>query len=383
MIARFGRQRGAIAAICAVLAVQGSGLLPVAAESTGYTRVRAEGRADGTTPASRDTAIAAAKRHAVSMWLELLLGEAPDARFDTMIQQGTDYVDSARLVDLNTEAGETRVDIEAYMEEWPLRADAAALLFQSRSTPPAVAFLIDERLVHTNARHFQQACHAAVPLTEAFRKQRFRIVPPETIDQAYSDRELATLVDSPPDDIRNVGLEFGADTVVVLRCVIEVGPAESGHDLFDAHVDVAAQVIGVHDGRLHENVEAQAAVVCAVPEDGIRFAVDDAVYKLRDRVSVGAALAAEAGEREDLCTLTIEGVQTWLDVERIREHLEAQPGASEVSIVSARRGLGQIRFAYSGRMRPLVEALETGSDRAPGLVVRSVVDRELRFAMTN
>ena len=114
-----------------------------AASIPGVIKIRSEGYAQGDGPRARDAAEQDAKRQALLIWLDALLGEVIEQDFAPILDRVDSYAQSSRIVELKHEDAGTRVIVEVYVREWPLRVDVAALLAPMLLSPPRVVLLLD------------------------------------------------------------------------------------------------------------------------------------------------------------------------------------------------------------------------------------------------
>lgn len=342
-------------------------------------KVRSEGRVIGTTLDARDEAVRDAKRQAVALWLESMLGQPPEDRLQPMLDHAQDYVQSSRVVTLDTQDGHTHVDLEVYLYERALRADLASVLFQQRSQPPQLVLLVIEEDETSGARRFQSQSRVAPALAEAFRSRGFALLDPDRVLQRYSERDLLGLSSAGASALGRCAREFHTDALVLIDAKLSVTANQAGVGALRAHVVLNASVVGASDGRLYERTRGEAEVNCQAPEDGFRFAVDDALYKIRDRLIVGSVLAGWRPAPSDLFELTLENAPSWDAVERVGDRVRAYPGAAKVEVLTGQHDSGTIRFEYGGSIGELVRSLQQPLRDGYVLQPEVVVNRTMRF----
>ncbi len=342
------------------------------------TKVRCEGRAAGTNLAARDAAVLDAKRNAVWMWLEMEFGEAPGDEFKPLLDFLDVYVASSRSLGVHTESGYTVAELEVYLFEWPLRADAAALLFRLRPEPPRIAFLCIESDAASNSRKFQSQTRVAPLFAKAFQEKGITILDPAQAQGEYSERELITIAGSGDAALARYGVEVGADAVILVDTALSAEKSGVGRDSLRAKSIVTVRVVSTVDGRLFYDARSNAEIDCVAAEQGYEFTLPDAVYKVRDQVLAGAILAAHRASGPQV-RLTIEGVGDYLLAERYAKLLRTADGTSGVQVVSVRGGAALLHFAYDGRMAALVDFLQAGTTDLPRLEVSRVVGSDMHL----
>lgn len=348
------------------------------AQSGEPVKVRAEGSARGTNLRARDDAIAAAKSRAVQLWLESLLGSPPSSAFEPIFGQPDYYVQTFRILDLDAREGSTYVDIEAYLHEWALKADAATVLFRERAEPPRVALLIVEERVDEGARRFQGDSRLAAPIQQILEDRGFSTISPDAILRRYSEREILGLITAGPAALARCAREHRADAVVVVQGTLDVKSNTEGVGPLRARADLEVLVAGATTPRLYEHAVGAAEVNCLTADEGLAFALDDAIYKIRDHVLVGAALAGAQGGSSAF-ELTLEDAPSWEAVEWVGDRLREYPGVVNLEVLAAEQGYGLIRFGYDGSIGDLVRTLEQAQSPSYALEARTVVERNMRF----
>lgn len=370
------RRRAAAVVLCLSLG-------PLALDAAGaesakdVTKVESEGCAEGTANASRDAAVLDARRNAVRLWLEMELGAPPGDEFLPLLGSLDRYTASSRLLGVHPAAGRTCADLEVYLYEWPLRADTAALLFRLRATPPKVAFLFIEEDATQGSRRFQHQTRSAKLFTQAFASKGLAVVTGGASAGGYSERELVSILEAGPAALARYGAEQGADAVVAVETKLTAAkPQGAGSKGLRARAQVLVRTVGTADARLHDRSQGDAEIDCVDAASGHSFALSDAVYKVRDRVIVGAILASEGGSGQQV-RLTLEGVGDFVVAERFAELLRGAAGVSDANVVSVRGGSALLQFSYAGRMGPLVESLTAGGPGLPKLDVIKVAGTEM------
>ena len=348
---------------------------PTSAQST---KVRSEGCAEGTSPASRDAAVVDARRNAVWLWLELELGEEPGDEFLPLLDYLDHYTASFRLLGVRTEDGKTCVDLDVYLYEWPLRADTAALLFRLRAAPPKVAFLFVEQDASASSRKFQAETRVSKLFTDLFAEKGFTIVNSDPSASGYSDRELLSIAGGGEAALARYGAEIGAEAVIAVEVTLSAAPEPTSGGGLRAKAEVLARAVSTSTGRLHDRWRGEAETDCANAASGFGFALPDAVYKVRDRAIVGAILAARPGGGGQI-RLTIEGLGDFVVAQRFAEFLGTVAGVRNAGVVSVRAGAALLSFSYDGRMGALVEVLESGDAGLPKLSAQKVAGTEMVF----
>lgn len=341
-------------------------------------KIRSEGCAPGTNLAARDAAVLQAKRNAVWLWLEMEFGETPGDDFLPLLEFLNIYVASSRSLGVRTDAGQTCVELEVYLFEWPLRADAATLLFRLRPEPPRIALLCIEADMAGNARSFQGQTKTAKLLSETLRSKGILVVDTAATQGAYTERELISILGSGDVALARYGVEVGADAVIAIDTRLNVKNSGAGRDSMRAQADMNVRVVSTADGRLFYDALSTAEIDCTTAESGYEFVLPDAVYKVRDQVVAGAILAAHRSVGPQV-RLTIDGVGDYLLAERYAALLRRAKGVSKAEVISVRSGAALIQFAYAGRMSLLVDYLKAGAPDLPQLEVSRVVGTDMHF----
>jgi len=343
-------------------------------------RVSAEACAPGKTPSSRDAALRLAQEHAVRLWISGTLEVADTSIFDPLMEYLDTYVASSRLTDIHLRENETCVEAEVYLFEDALRTDVAAAVFNHRTSPPVVAFLFVENDAAANARRFQEFAELGKPIVQSFRDKGFAIVEPAAARGLFGEREMLAALEAGPPALARFAADLGAEAVVSVEGFFSVPSSSTEDGVLKAKARLDLMVVSAADAAMTEKTVAEAEVTAADAPTGLQFALNDALYKLRDKALVAAVLAAR-GVASDRFELTIGGVRDRAVAEIIARGLEKCSGVSDSRVLSARNGEARLSFRYSGKVGAVVDYLESGLSGQP-LKVEQVAGRVMRFRVS-
>ena len=355
-----------------------------AASIPGVIKIRAEGFAQGDGPRARDAAELDAKRRALLIWLDSLLGEVSEEDFAPILYRVDAYAQSSRIVELKHEDAGTRVIVEVYVREWPLRVDVAALLVPMLSSPPRVVLLIAEQGPGNVVPNFGEEGRAVRALAKSLRARGIEVEDAARLRERYTQRELSTYLRGGLQSIAKFGRENGADVVIAGNMVAVTRVENSTGSTLRARATLQLSVVRSEDATLYDSIATEAEVTCLVAEDGARMAIEDATYKGTDAVAVAAVLAAARPSAKTAeVELRLDNPRDWREVEQVAERLRAFEGVREVDVMRARTGTGIIRFTYSGKMSPLVDDLTRPFPGGRDLETRRVIGREMVFTFVD
>lgn len=355
-----------------------------AASIPGVIKIRSEGYAQGDGPRARDAAELDAKRRALLIWLDSLLGEASEEDFAPILDRVDAYAVSSRIVELKHENAGTQVIVEVYVHEWRLRVDAAALLLPMLSSPPRVVLLIAEEGPGNAVPIFGEEGRAVKALAKSLRARGIDVEDAAKLRERYTRRELSTYLRGGHLSIAKFGREYGVDVVIAGSVVAVTRLENSAGSTLRTRATLRLSVIRSEDAVLYDLIETEAEVSSLLAADGARIAIEDATYKGRDAAAVAVVLAAARSTvKSAKVELHLDNPRDWREVEQVAARLRAYEGVREVDVMRARTGTGIIRFAYSGKMSALVDGLTRPFPGGRDIEARRVVGRDMVFTFVD
>lgn len=350
----------------------------------GIVKIRAEGYAPGDGPRARDAAEVDAKRRALLIWLESVLGEVSEEDFAPILDRVDGYAQASRIVELKHEDAGTRVIVEVYVREWPLRVDTAALLVPMLRSAPRVVLLIAEEGPANAAPIFGPEGTALKALAKSLRARGIDVEDAAKLRERYTKRELLTYLHGGLPSIAKFGRENRADVVIAGKVIATARVENPAGPTLRVRATLQLSVVRSEDAVLYDSIATEAEVTCRVAEEGARMAIEDATYKARDAAAVAAVLsAARPPARTAGVELRLDNPRDWREVEQVAARLRAFEGVREVDVMRAQIGTGIIRFEYSGKMSALVEDLKRPFPGGRNVEARRVVDREMLYTFVN
>lgn len=333
-------------------------ILAHAAPVPGLVKISSEGYAKGHGPEARAAAVVDAREQALRIWVESILGETAGDAYLAIIKSPDAYAQSSRLLNVEDDEVGTHVSVDVYVFEETLRADMAAVLMRTFPEPPRVALLIGEQVLPGEAQHFGPEGHVVSYLSAALRTVGFFVVDAAEVRSRYTERELLTYLRGGYQSVARFGRENNADVVISGTVGADLRVENPTGQTLRAHAAVTLDVVRSDAGQLYEAVATEAEVSCRVAVDGVRMAIEDATYKVRNAVLVGAALAAagpSAGAPD--FELRIESASGWQEIERVAQRLRQFDSVDKVEVLRSQSGAGIVHFEYGGKMAALVRHL--------------------------
>lgn len=219
----------------------------------------------------------------------------------------------------------------------------------------------------------------AAPLMEAFRAKGFRLIEPADARRMYGERELLAALETGPTALARFAADLNAEAVVCVESRLTAWDQQDGARAVRNRAELKLLVVSASDGATLENFTAAAEVTAADAPTGLRYAIDDALYKIRDLAAVAAVLASR-GTMPDRFDLSIDGVRDFAAADGIARSLRRLDGVSGADVLTVRDGVARLRFVYSGRIAAVVEFLESGGAGQPMRAVK-VVDKDMQFRL--
>ena len=364
---------------CAVLAAVGAVIAPAAAAGTDTAQVTVEASAPGSGGPARAQAIAEAQRQAVVDTLESMLATADFTAVAPLIDHAAHYVHSFRLLDQRQEDRGTWVEIEVEIRKSALRRDAVELILPQLSEIPSVLVYLAEAVGEPGESPQLQQGHSPSDelIAEFLRENGLDVLTAREIADYYGAGELRQYFEAGADGMALLGRIHQTDTV--LTGVVHHHSKEGAAANVRANdCIVELKLVRSSDGAVMEEFDAKATVHSIDPNHGGAQAREDACYKVRGEVLVGAVLGALNSNGGDGVLVTVEGLWNEEVLEELVRLLLDDVGADDVDVLYYSPEHTRIQADYEGCMAFFTDTLTTSllsghRLRAPRVVARDVL----------
>jgi len=342
--------------------------------------LRMVGRAEGTGFTARHEALQAARQEVIWEILKSKIASGDVRPFRVMVRNADAYIDRTVDLHIDTDGGQTRIEIDAYVNIRAFEQDLAALAKPRLAMPPSVACLIGERDGDGPIR-IDAGGLAEQGLVSGLDELEIDARGHGEAEIRRSDADLVAVLG---DDLARAAAyarETLADAVVLGVVTIAREPDQDQSGTAKTRATLEARVFRGSDGDLLEVFARSAAItgndVAACREE----AVGDVATKLLGDVTVATVLSVLGSQKRDevLITLLNPGSRERMN---LFTGLLAQDNAVhsiEESYFSERSA--RVRVGYDGAMSYLVDLLLDKSYDGWIIEVQEVIGREMNLVM--
>jgi antirestriction protein ArdC len=168
--------------------------------------------------------------------------------------------------------------------------------------------------------------------------------------------------------------------------VVVIGTARSSYSQVSDDVNMRRNAAELRlnifrgsDGKMVDDVFAEAVVHAADAFEGGEAAVQDACRKVQTRVITAAAIAVLSTQASDNMLVTVLHPESSARLDALVAEMAAQPGAGPPQVLYYSPGLARISLPYSGRMGEFVDALSTFQHEGAKLEVTRVLKKDMEL----
>lgn len=344
-------------------------------------KVRLEASAPGVGAAGRIAALERAKKQAIEKVVEGLASQVDPRLLKPLVDRAPYYVRSCEVVDQKQKGATTELEVEAYILDRDLRRDLASIVLPLFPRVPRVAVVIVEAQGEAPPDWAEETPGAEAQLIDTFKDAGLEVVDPETLRAQCSGEELMNRIRGDASAAAKFARENFADVAVVGEATVSSEPATERSNLGTTRATVTVRVIRAVDARTFDAQTGEAVVQSLNPAEGSAIAVSDACGKIRQAVLVSAVLAVAAAESSDNLVVTIDGLESATQWERVCEALGRLPGVEEVEDLFFTGAVGRARVNYTGEIPPFVDRLAEEGVAGVRLEPQRVVDRDMTLVI--
>lgn len=334
-------------------------LAPLALSETEseFIKVRAEATVAGEGVAARGEAVTQAERDILRLCAQSVVPESSVPSFEDLFANTEAYIRSTQLVRYETMGGETRVEIESYVNRRALLESIAKTAVKQLATPPTVLCLIAERIGEANEFRVAEPGVAEEAIAKALEEKGLRPVGYEAVNRCFSAQELSEAIQAGPDSLGDLARRSFADVLIAGVATSTPANEPGGGNVRANQAAMDLHVFRASDGALVEALSSKAVVHSVDDAEGGRAAIEDACAKAVSELVTSAILAGLAiGQRHEvLLTVDAPGARGRFD--EILAALKEFCGVDAVQELFYTDTLARVRVEYDGLMGPFMDNL--------------------------
>lgn len=342
--------------------------------------LRMVGRAEGTGFTARHEALQAARQEVIWEILKSKIASGDVRPFRVMVRNADAYIDRVVELHVDSDGGQTRVEIDAFVDIASFEQDLAALAMPRLAMPPVVACLIGE-----------QDAGGPLEVTEEGLAERALVSGLDDLEIdarghgeaaiTLSDADLKAALSGDLAHAAAYARETLADAVVlgVVTVVREADQDQSGTAKTRATLE--ARVFRGSDGDLLEVFARSAAITGNDPVACREEAVGDVATKLLGDVTVATVLSVLGSQKRDEVLITLMNPGSRERMNLLTGLLAEDNAVHSVEEAYFSERSARIRVGYEGPMSYLVDQLLTRSYDGWILEVQEVIGRDMKLVM--
>jgi hypothetical protein len=341
--------------------------------------VRSTGYAEGVGYAARDRAVGDARQRALVEVLQALSASEDLKLFHPILRNVNTYVPTYDLLRHDQVGADTRVEIDAHVQEAPLHRDIAAIMLPRLPEKPKVLLVIGEQIGDDGIMAVPDFGAAEVALKEALEDKGLEVRGVDTLDKLYTHPQLMDVVSGSVE----LGSKFAKENPAH---VIVVGTARSTYVLEEADknlkkntAEVKLNVFRGSDGKMISDVFSQAVVHSADAFEGGEAAVQDACRKAQQDVLTAAAITVLSTRASDGLLITVLDPETPERLAALVQAIESLPGAGKAQTLYFSPSLARLSMPYDDSLSYLVDSLSYAKPGGAAVEVTRVLKRDVEI----
>lgn len=351
-----------------------------AAPAEGELVLRMLGNAEGTGFAARHAAIQDAREEVIWEILKTKIASGDLRPFRSMVRSADKYITRVEELHLDSEGGQTRVEIDAYVDIQAVEHDLATLMLPRLATPPTVTCLIaleDEK----GELYLEEPGLAEKALVEGLKS--IGLAPGTHLDTTaqYSPADLRAALTGDLEKAAAYAKETLSDAVVLGILSVERGPDLDQSGTAKTRVTLDARVFRGSDGDLLDAFARSAAIIGADPVACLEEATTDSAKKMLGDITVSTVLSVLSTQKRDEVLITLQNPGSRTRVEALVGLLDQESSVNSIEESFYSDRLARLRVGYEGPMAYIVDLLRSHSYEGSTIEVQSVVDRDMNLIM--
>ena len=336
-----------------------------------------DGTAEGTGRAARAQAVANAQTIVLADLVESLAGSSNLSLFTPILDSPQAYVHSCRVLQCSEEAGVTRVEVEVSVLQRELRRDMAALVLAGLERPLSVLVLVRAAPSDLALDLSSLPLQVEGRLSGVLKEKGLDVVGPGGARGLYAEAELDERLRGEKEALAALARENLVDVIVV--GVLSIESTQTGVNTFTNRIGLSLQVVREHDAALLDVLKREVVNHSAVPEEGVRAAVEEVCELFNESLEMTVLLAGSRLPSRPYVVVEIENLGDPDRMDRVAEVIGTVFGVTEVNVLFKTDQVGRLRFLYEGPMSLVVNALRDHQFDGFSLAVTRAVGRRITY----
>jgi len=369
-------------------------------DDEGFIKVRIEAKAPGTGMEARAVATRNAQHAILAQILKTSLAIDDAPTIEPLLQRPERYIRSTQLACYEIVDGETRIQVESFVDRNQLLKDAAALILPRIQPPPKALVLVAQQVGANEPAVASSAATAESEIGKALEKASFEVVDTASVRACHTEAELLAAIKGDSQVAGSFAREGFADVVVLGEATVDAEPSAPGKmgrfpisglrggvdrtagnreasQFFRRHGKVTVRVFRGRDGKCIDTLTREAVVHSAIPAEGATAALEDACAKLTEDMVMLCVMAVVGEQARDELVITLEEPGTRERLDAFAGVLVKATGSPTVDALLYSDRLARVRVRYAGSMVPLMDILTGNTYEGMALEIQKALKRDV------
>jgi len=346
-------------------------------DDEGFIKVRMEAKAPGTDMEARAVATRNAQYAILAQILKTSLAIDDAPTIDPLVQRSERYIRSTQLARYEIVDGETRIEVESFVDRNQLLKDAAALILPRMQPPPKALVLVAQQAGANEPAVASSAATAESEIGRALEKASFEVVATASVRACHTEADLLAAIKGDSQAAGSFAREGFADVVVLGEAAVDAESSAPGQAVPRRHGQVTVRVFRGRDGKCIDTLTREAVVHSASLAEGAAAALEDACAKLTEDMVMLCVMAVAGEQARDELVITLEEPGTRERLDAFAGVLVKATGSPAVDVLLYSDRLARVRVRYAGSMVPLMDILTGNTYEGMALEIRRALQRDV------
>ena len=347
-----------------------------------------EAKAPGTGMEARAVATRNAQHAILAQILKTSLAIDDAPTIEPLLQRPERYIRSTQLARYEIVDGETRIEVESFVDRNQLLKDAASLILPRIQPPPKALVLVAQQAGANEPAVASSAGTAESEIGKALEKASFEVVDTAGVRACHTEAELLAAIKGNSQVAGSFAREGFADVVVLGEAAVDAEhgggflpssrrPSAPGQAVPRRHGKVTVRVFRGRDGKCIDTLTREAVVHSAIPDEGAAAALEDACAKLTEDMVMLCVMAVVGEQARDELVITLEEPGTRERLDAFAGVLAKATGSPTLDVLLYSDRLARVRVSYAGSMVPLMDILTGNTYAGMALEIRRALQRDV------
>lgn len=351
--------------------------VPIAYERAAHLKVSI--LFDNPTLEGRKAAIAEAHIEALSLWIESLPMKVSASTREYLSGRIDRYLISSEIISEKAVAERGELGVSVYLDQDLARLDLASRLFPKRATKSSAVVMMGQNFFNEDYTVRMKDVGPDM-LVRLFEGNGFVVTSQAEIDRRFTTQEVESCIRTGAKQAAKYARAVQVDVAIFGEVRSGTVDEEGAVGKIRAYADV--MVVRASDGLLLDRIQEDAIVSGENSFAVSRWAAEDAVYKLQQRILVAATLGVLSDSSPNMTRFVVRGENVKRISGIVERHLRGIEQIKSLDLLHRERSLLTFDLSYSGKMSGLVNAIEQAGDSAFQLRSVTVVKGDMLFELS-